>query len=408
MQLLVLSLNAFPYPPTRGGDEVRTFNLIKQLSDGHQITLVTHRHPGVTDQHIETLKNWVSQLEIFPLPPASVERHAFSKAIGALQRFVQFVVSGTPPNVDHWFCQAVQDWVSAFVQSGRCDALLCEHSVNAIYVNPQWKTQIKTIVDIHSSVYGWTRNHLQAGASENALRDRLYLPLLGRYEKRYCRKFSHLISTTAYDCQQLLALAPDARITVIPNGVDLDAFQYRQRDPGNHDLIFVGAMNASHNIDAACFLAEQIFPQVRQRYPQATLSLVGKSPVAKIQALGERPGIVVTGRVPAVQDYIHRCSVGVVPLRSGLGIKNKTLEFMAAGIPVVASDRGLEGLAVDEPNQPLRALRANQVDDYVEAISRLFEDAALRQTLSVNARRMIETEYTWEIAGQRYEQVLSS
>jgi len=66
----------------------------------------------------------------------------------------------------------------------------------------------------------------------------------------------------------------------------------------------------------------------------------------------------------------------------------------------------LEGLAVDGSNHPLRALRANSVAEYVEAISQLFEQPNLRQQLSQNGRLLIETEYTWERAGERYEQVL--
>lgn len=408
MRILLLSLNAFPYPPTRGGDEVRTFNFIRHLSRHHDITLVTHRHAGVTDEHICALEDWVTELKVFPKPAQATAQKGIHKILGVVQRMAKFAITATPPNVETWFSPAVQNWIRTFVQEGKVDAILCEHSVNSIYIDPQWKKQLKTIVDIHSSVYGWTRNHLEAGASENALRDKLYLPFLARYERSYCRKFSHLISTTPYDRQQLLNLTPNAEISVIPNGVDLVSFPFRQTDPQGHHLIFVGAMNATHNIDAALFIAQQIFPELKKRYPQATLSLVGNRPIPKIQKLNESPGITVTGRVPSVIDYIHQATVGVVALRAGLGIKNKTLEFMAGGVPVVASDRGLEGLTVDDPKSPLRALRANQVDEYVDAISRLFEDQNLRQTLSQNARHLIETEYTWEIAGQRYEQVLSS
>ncbi|NEP55430.1 MAG: glycosyltransferase, partial [Moorea sp. SIO3C2] len=294
------------------------------------------------------------------------------------------------------------------VEAGAFDGIICEHSVNEMYVHPKFRQQVKTLVDIHSSVYGWVLNHLEAGASENTLRDRLYLPLLARYERRYCDKFTHLIATTPDDRQQLHRLMPGANITIVSNGVDLETFAYRSQDPGGQSLIFIGAMDSSHNIDAACYLARELFPRVRQRYPDATLSLVGARPVAAVQALDELPGVTVTGRVPSITDYIHQATVGVVPLRAGLGIKTKTLESMAAGIPIVASDRGLEGLRVDGADVPLRALRANQLDAYVDAIGRLFEDADLRQTLSENARHMVETEYTWEIAGQRYEQVLSS
>ena len=160
------------------------------------------------------------------------------------------------------------------------------------------------------------------------------------------------------------------------------------------------------NIDAVRFLSLEVLPALQQRYPDATLTIVGSKPVAEVLALRSRPGITVTGQVPSMAKYLHQATVCAVPMRIGLGIKNKTLEAMAAGTPVVASDRGLEGLAVDGVGLPLRALRGNQLGEYVEAISRLFEDGQLREELSVNARSLIETEYTWQIIGQRYEQVL--
>jgi glycosyltransferase involved in cell wall biosynthesis len=87
-------------------------------------------------------------------------------------------------------------------------------------------------------------------------------------------------------------------------------------------------------------------------------------------------------------------------------MKFKTLESMAAGVPVVASDRGLEGLTVEGNNVPLSALRANTIEEYCNAISSLFESAELREKLSQNGRKLIENNYTWERASEKYEQVL--
>ena len=252
-------------------------------------------------------------------------------------------------------------------------------------------------------VYGSCKNQLQTGTSENPLRDRINLPLLKRYEKRFCQKFNHIVVTTDDDRIQLQHFNPTAEISVIPNGVDFTAFPYRESDPGGHHLVFIGAMDNLANIDAAKFLSLEILPALQASYPDVTLSIVGSRPVSEIVQLGDRENITVTGRVESIAEYLHQATVCVIPMRTGYGIKNKTLEAMAAGTPIVSSDRGLEGLPFD---QPIRAIQANAVNEYVTAISRLFEDEALRSQLSHNARSLIETDYTWERTGRRYLQVL--
>lgn len=445
MKILMLS-STFPYPPSRGGTQVRTFNLLQYLSQRHDVILGTVRSPDVTDSQIDTLRQQVAELAVFPnpreppqpplakggltlhqgleegfLPPPLNQggtEGGFSEIIGKFHRFGRFLLSGTPPNVLSSYSQAMQNWADELVTAGKCDAVTCEHSVNEIYVRPEWRQKVLTVANIHSSVWGTCREMLATGTSEKPLRDRVNLPLLARYEKRYCSKFSRIVATTSTDREQLLELlSPPVQvrgkqdffvppIDVIPNGVDLAEFPYRSIDPGGHTLIFAGAMNNLPNIDAARFLSLQILPLLQQRYPDASLTLVGASPVPEVLALGKLPGIQVVGRVQRVAEYLHQAAVCVVPMRIGFGIKNKTLEAMAAGTPVVASDRGLEGLAVDGGPQPRRALRANKVQEYVETIASLFENQQLRQELSVSARSLVESQYTWDIIGRQYDRLL--
>jgi polysaccharide biosynthesis protein PslH len=399
MNILMLSAT-FPYPPTRGGTQVRTFNLLKYLQQRHAVTLLTLRSPDVSDAEIAELRQQVSQLVLFPRVP-----EAKRSVLAKLERFADFAIGGTPPSVGSNYSPQAQLWIDQAVEAGKFDVITSEHCVNEIYLRPHWKRQLNLIVNIHSSVYGTCKNLLQTGTSENVWRDRLNLPLLYRYERRYCRKFSSIVVTTPDDQQQIQAFNSAAKISVIPNGVDLDLFPCRSIDPGGHRLVFIGAMDNTANIDAAKFFSLQVFPSLRHYYPNITLDLVGSRPVPEVQALGDRPGITVTGRVPSMVDSLHRSTVCVVPMRTGFGIKNKTLEAMAAGIPVVGSDRGLEGLAVDGDN-PLRALRANRVNEYIAAIDRLFRDPQLRTELSQAGRSLIEQEYTWERAGERYEQAI--
>ncbi|WP_026104323.1 glycosyltransferase family 4 protein [Anabaena sp. PCC 7108] len=401
MNILMLS-STFPYPPTRGGTQVRTFNLLKYLSQSHSITLVTQRESDVTDSEIADLRDCVDNLVVFERPPDPRSTVGIPKKI---QRLGKFLLQGTPPSVLNRYSVEMQTWVDNFVKAGKCDVITCEHSVNEIYIRPYFQKQVKTIVNVHSSVYGTCLNQLATGTSENKLRDKVILPLLRRYEQNYCDKFSHIVVTTAEDQQQLQQLNKNAAIAVIPNGVDLVTFPNRLEDPGGHSIIFIGAMDNLANIDAVCFFSHEVLPELQKKYPETTFNIVGSRPAPEVLELKNQPGINVTGRVPSMAAYLHKSTICVVPMRTGFGIKNKTLEAMAAGIPIVASDRGLEGLNVDGQTTPLRALRANQPAEYIAAITQLFEQPELRLQLSANARQLVQTEFTWEIAGQHYEQI---
>jgi glycosyltransferase involved in cell wall biosynthesis len=394
MNILMLS-STFPYPPTKGGTQVRTFHLLRYLNQAHNVTLLTQCSSDVSDADIEALREFVTELVVFPRPEIGN-----SGAISKINRFGTFLIQGTPPSVKSSYSPEMQAWIDRAID--KFDVATCEHSVNEIYIRPEFQQKLQTIVNVHSSVYGSCKNQLQSATSENIWRDRINLPLLKRYEQRYCQKFSNIIVTTEDDQKQLQQFNRSIPITVIPNGVDFAEFPYRQSDPGGHHLVFIGAMDNLANIDAAKFLSLEILPVLQQRYPNTTLSLVGARPTSEVQKLAEISGITVTGKVDSIAAYLHQATVCVIPMRTGYGIKNKTLEAMASGVPVVASDRGLEGIPVEGS-----ALRANTISEYVEAISRLFENAQARSQLSQNARSLIETQYTWEQMGHQYLKVLT-
>ncbi|BAZ42562.1 group 1 glycosyl transferase [Calothrix sp. NIES-4101] len=399
MNILMLS-STFPYPPTRGGTQVRTFNLLKYLQRNHAVTLVTQQEADVTNDEIAALREFVDNLVIFQRPP-DVTGGTFSK----IQRFVTFLRQGTPPSVLNRYSPEMQNWISESTSQGKFDVITCEHSVNEIYIQPNDQKRVRTVVNIHSSVYGTCRQQLETSISENTWRDKINLPLLRRYELKYCSKFSQIVVTTAEDKNQIQEFNPQGEITVIPNGVDLVTFPYRTSDTGGNRLVFIGAMDNLANIDAVCFFVREVLPEIQKNYPNTTFDIVGSRPVSEVLALQNQPGVTVTGRVPSMVDYLHKSTICIVSMRTGYGIKNKTLEAMAAGVPVVGSDRGLEGLAVDSTNVPLRALRANTKDEYIAAISCLFDNPHLRAELSHHARQLVEMEFTWESAGMRYEQV---
>lgn len=397
MKILIIS-NTFPYPQTKGGTHCRNFNLINYLAQNHSVTLITQQTEDVKEEEIKGLKDHVNELIIFPAKKQE-SANIFSK----LARYGNFFFQGTPPSVMANYLPQIQEWVNKAIAEKKFDVIAGEHTVNEAYFHPEWQKYLTTVIDIHSSVYRTCEDQLATNTSENQWRDRLNKPLLYRYESQYTKKFSQIIVTTKEDKATIEELSGKKEVEIIPNGVNLDMFPFRDHTISDRTLMIAGGMDYVVNIDGACFFGLEIFPLIQQKYPDVKLFIVGSKPSPDVQKLADNPSIIVTGRVPSMVEYLHQTAVSVVPLRSGFGMKIKTLEAMAAGIPVVGSDRGLEGLEVDSP---LSAIRANTIPEFVKAIDNLFDNPNLRLELAHNARKMIETEYTWTQLGKKYEQVL--
>src|SRR5262249_38223789 len=126
--------------------------------------------------------------------------------------------------------------------------------------------------------------------------------------------------------------------------------------------------------------------------------LVGKNPEAVRIFTSNDPRIEVQGQVDDAIRELARARIAVVPLLSGSGTRLKILEAWAAGVPVVSTPVGAEGLPVGDA-QPL--LLADGAHALADATSRLLACPDLRQELSAAGRLLLEKEFTWE-AGWRH------
>jgi glycosyltransferase involved in cell wall biosynthesis len=188
-------------------------------------------------------------------------------------------------------------------------------------------------------------------------------------------------------------------VRVVPNGVDCGAYAHlpagRRAEPPM--ILFLGAMSWTPNATAAVFLAREVFPDVRRRFAYARLCIVGRDPPSDVRALGDLPGVQVTGGVPSVLPYLEEASVLAVPLESGGGTRLKILEAFAAGLPVVSTPIGCEGLDVKNAEQLLIAPGG----DFAAALYTLLGDDQLGARLAANARRLVRARFDWQAITDR-------
>jgi glycosyltransferase involved in cell wall biosynthesis len=222
------------------------------------------------------------------------------------------------------------------------------------------------------------------------------LLLARQYERFMFTPYQRVTVVAEPDAATLRTLNPALRVEVIPNGVDTHHFRPRpvKRVPA---LLFLGNYEYAPNVDAALRLVGDIYPQLWDIYPNLRLWLVGNAPPPELQVLAS-DSIRVTGRVPDVRPYLARAAAFVCPLQFGAGIKNKVLEALAMGCPVVATPLSVDGINVQDGIHALVA----EGEGMVNAVTRLLADATLGVRLGVAGRALIEAEYSWAGVAAQY------
>ncbi len=218
------------------------------------------------------------------------------------------------------------------------------------------------------------------------------------YERFMFTPYHRTVVVAGPDRDELLGINPQLPVEVIPNGIDLDAFQPCDLPREAAALLFTGNYEYAPNLDAALTLIRQVFPAVQAVHPEAQLWIVGNGPPPELLSLAS-DSVHVTGRVDDVRDYLARATVFVCPLRLGAGIKNKVLEALAMRLPVIATPLSVDGIDVQDGREVL----LHPVDAMAQAVITLLNDPAQQAALGDAGQRLIEAGYSWASVADRYE-----
>lgn len=174
---------------------------------------------------------------------------------------------------------------------------------------------------------------------------------LRRLERKSLSIVDRVWVCSGQDREKLNALAGHrVRIDVVPNGIpraeDIPTALPAQATTANGFpvILFIGHLGYEPNIDAAVRLAGAILPRIRKALPDARLTIAGRSPAPKVQALAEQPGVTLVENPAEMAPLLMSAHLTIIPLSSGGGTRIKLLEAMAWGVPVIATPLAAEGL----------------------------------------------------------------
>jgi len=398
MRILFLT-QIVPYPPN-SGPKVKTWNVLRFLyQQGHHITLVSFVRSEEA-QYISELEKICAAVHVVPI------RRSRLMDIGYMLRSY---VTGRPFLIERDDLQPMQNLVNQLVRDGdfqfiHADQLtMVQFALRGATLSPQNKP--KVIFDAHNAVWSIVERML-----ENT--PWFMRPFLGvearrvkRYEGDLLKTVDHVLAVTHVDrrgLEEALAFSKInkndhvAPITVAPIAVDTQQQQPIKRKPGSKNIVTLGTLHYPPNADGIRWFFTDVFPLIRRRVPEATLTIIGKNPPQDfVEYASSNPSVVkLTGYVPELVPYLEQSALMVVPVRAGGGMRVRILEAFAYAMPVVTTTIGLEGIdAVPDRD----VLVEDSVENFANRVSELLENITLQEELSINGRKLAETKYDWQV-----------
>jgi len=226
---------------------------------------------------------------------------------------------------------------------------------------------------------------------------------LERQEKNICPRFSLNITCSKVDADRLEVIAPGSKVEEVPNGVDVNYFKPDTNIQQELSLIFVGTLSWYPNIEAVHFIADEIWPLLKNELPDVSIDIIGANPPEDIVKLSRKdPSFRVHGFVEDVRPFMDRALVYICPINDGGGTKLKILDALSMRKAIVAHPIACEGINVTDGRNVLFAEDSAQ---YISAIKRLIEDADFRNRIGDEARTLAEDEYSYMKIGKKLSEL---
>ena len=389
MNILYLC-HRFPFPPKRGG-KIRPFNMIRHLSaQGHSVTVCSiARSPAEADEG------------------RGIAPHCAAFEMGRVREPLQFarmvarLPLPAPSSMGYFYSAELAAHVRRLLAAQSWDLIFVHCSSVAQYV--AHVNDVPKILDFGDMDSQKWLEYAHYKPFPLSLGYRLEGTKMLWAEKRLARRFDLCTATTRAEWETLQGYGTGAATDWFPNGVDADYFS-PTGEPYDPDTIsFIGRMDYYPNQECMARFCKEAWPLLKARRPQMKLLIVGADPSPEMRALGQLPGVTVTGSVPDVRPYIRASALMVAPLAIARGTQNKILEAMAMGVPVVTSRVAAGGV---DAQAEAHLLVADSASEITQAILRIAENPEERRRLALAGRQRMLSHHAWPRSMQRLDGII--
>ncbi|MEI8340879.1 MAG: glycosyltransferase [Verrucomicrobiota bacterium] len=395
----ILWLKTGPLHPLDSGGKIRTYHMLRELMKNHR---VTYRAlcPGFVDESVKKgALEYSHDQQWIPWKETSKQSPRFFLELGG-----NLLASRLPYVIQKYRSAGMSDLLLKEAPGSDFDIVICDFLSPAInIINLRASFKAKTLLFQHNveSLIWQRMRDTAAGPLQRAYLADQWRRMF-RFERKAAAWFDGVVGVSDEDCRMMREMLGLTNVMgSVPTGVDSGYFQEAGVEKKSGSIVFLGSMDWMPNIDAVSFFMEAIYPELKKRVPDVSFTIVGRNPPERVRDLAKSdPSVCVTGTVDDVRPFVAGAEVVVVPLRVGGGTRIKIFEAMAAGVPVVSTCIGAEGLPVQNGGN---ILLADEPVEFAACVARLLQEPELRTQIGGAGMEFVRTKFGWESATKVFE-----
>lgn len=376
MKILFLS-RWFPFP-VDNGSKIRIHNLLRGLSQVHDVTLLSFYDPNEVSLSDVSQYPFCSQVQVVPWKPFDAKSR---KAKAGLFR-------STPRSLLDTYSLEMESLIRQALASEKYDLVIASQLTMASYA-PIFEGMPAIFEEVELGLY------LQQVYSRSNWIWRLRLGLTWFKLQKY---FHHLLDSfvactvvSEQERQIFVEHFPQHshKVVVFPNGLNVEEYEGLPHAAGQYQLVFTGSFRYTPNYHAMKWFLQEVYPLVLRCIPNVHLVITGDSAGLPLPPAGN---VTLAGYVNDIKSLIASCRVSIAPLWSGGGTRLKILEAMALGTPVVSTSKGAEGLTIQHGEN---IMIADKPEIFAEHIVQLLINDELWNRLTTGGRQLVKDRYNW-------------
>lgn len=397
MKILIVS-SFLPYPLHSGG-HVRLYNLIKELSNRHEITLFCEKRPNQTVEEIKAVEKICRKV-------ITVDR----RRQWSLENILKSAISVHSFLINGHTHQKMKYLLKRELENVKYDLI----HIETFYVMQNLShTNIPKILVEHNIEYKVYKKFLSR--APHIFRPLLVLDVvkIKREEERFWKKADRLVVVSEADRRVIRTAGFDADI--VANGVDIEKFAYKQKAINDKQkerkILFIGDFKWIQNRDSVKFIIEEIWPLIKQKIKsneqKVNLWIVAREIPQSVRKLSEDNDVIFDEKSSGLstEKIFQAADVLLAPIRVGGGTSYKILESMSCGTPVVTTKMSANSLGAKD-NEDIMA--SDEPIDLATKTINLLEDEKLYEKISKKGRKLVEEKYTWKEIAKKLNGVYES